>query len=465
MVFSSITFLWFFLPCVLLGGRLIRNIPLQNIFLLLVSLIFYAWGEPKYILLMACSISVNFVIGWIMDSRAGAARKIWLAIGVIVNLLLLGYFKYFDFLVDAFNGICGYAVFEPKNIALPIGISFYTFQVMSYVIDLYRGEIRLQRNPLNLALYVSFFPQLIAGPIVKYHDIEQQITKRNVASEKFACGIRRFVYGLAKKVILSNCFAQVVDLYFDASFDQLGTLAIWGMMFLYALQIYFDFSGYSDMAVGLGKMFGFDFMENFNYPYRSLSVREFWRRWHISLSTWFREYLYIPLGGNRKGNGRTYLNLAIVFFCTGLWHGASFNFIIWGLWHGVFLIIERKFLGKLLDKNRFRILNWIYVMLVVMVGWVFFRAENLTDAWTILKMMFIPAAGYYNIAEVLDRKVLLLAIIGFILSLGLKKNLAAGAQDDTSFRWLEIVLLGFLLWVSIMMMVSNTYNPFIYFRF
>ena len=323
MLFSSMIFLWLFLPIILIVNRFLR-IKQQNLFLLLASLFFYAWGEPKYVLLMLFSIFINWGSGMILNAFP-AYKKMILWISIFLNLGLLGYFKYLGLFVRTVNHLFGADRLRQPDIALPIGISFFTFQALSYVIDVYRGECKAQKNIFDLALYISFFPQLIAGPIVKYKDVNEQITNRTVTLEKTAEGIRRFIYGLAKKVLISNILAQGADMIFALDMQEMtGTLA-WTATFLYTFQIYYDFSGYSDMAIGLGKMFGFTFNENFNYPYISLSIREFWRRWHISLSTWFREYVYIPLGGNRKGTVRTYLNLGIVFFLTGIWHGASYG--------------------------------------------------------------------------------------------------------------------------------------------
>ena len=325
MLFSSMIFLWLFLPAVLIICRFLK-LRQQNVFLLLASLLFYAWGEPRYVLLMLVSIGLNWGTGILLE-RFPERKKAVLWTSVALNLSLLGYFKYLGLLVRTLNHLLRGRELEIPQIALPIGISFFTFQALSYVIDVYRGECRAQKNILDLALYISFFPQLIAGPIVKYRDVNDQIRNRTITPEKTAQGIRRFIYGLAKKVLVSNVLAQSADLIFALDMQEMtGTLA-WMAAILYTFQIYYDFSGYSDMAIGLGKMFGFTFNENFNYPYMSLSIREFWRRWHISLSTWFREYVYIPLGGNRRGTVRTYVNLGIVFLLTGIWHGASYNFI------------------------------------------------------------------------------------------------------------------------------------------
>lgn len=468
MLFSSITFLWFFLPAVFIIYRLLAP-KYRNILLLLASILFYAWGEPVYVVLMLFSITLNYAFGILVDRfTSSVSRKIALAVCILMNLLLLGYFKYFDFFASTVNNLFQNPVIGIRNIVLPIGISFYTFQALSYVIDVYRKETKVQKNYLSLALYVSFFPQLIAGPIVKYHDVDQQILHRELTPGKTAYGVRRFLYGLGKKVILSNTFAAAVDQIFAVPTNELGTGLVWIGVALYTLQIYFDFSGYSDMAIGLGKMFGFDFLENFNYPYISTSIKEFWRRWHISLSTWFREYLYIPLGGNRKGKGRTYLNLLIVFFATGLWHGASFNFVVWGLFHGFFLILERMFLGKILEKNPLKFLNHIYTLVVVMVGWVFFRADGLRHALQLIRIMFVPTQGSHALGQFVDLRVLIFMIFGILfcgIVQSISKRLRTALFNEEKVYLVETVFLVGVLFFSMMLLVSNTYNPFIYFRF
>ena len=372
MLFSSMIFLWFFLPLVFCSYYLIDK-RFKNILLLISSIIFYAWGGVSYSLIMLFAIIINYIFALLIDKAIEynnlKNKKIYLALCIIINLSILGYFKYTNFIISIINSLSQNKIIELTNIVLPIGISFYTFQALSYVIDVYRGHNKAQKNIFNLALYISFFPQLIAGPIVKYHDIENQILNRNESLENIFYGIKRFIYGLSKKVILANMFALSCDEILKQPTDELGTALVWCASVLYTLQIYYDFSGYSDMAIGLGRMFGFNFLENFNYPYMSKSIKEFWRRWHISLSTWFKEYLYIPLGGNRKRKLFTYINLLIVFFATGLWHGASYNFILWGLFHGFFLVIERIFLGKLLEKNKLKFINHIYVIFVFVIGW------------------------------------------------------------------------------------------------
>ena len=471
MVFSSMTFLWIFLP-ILLGIYFISKEKYRNIILLIFSLLFYSWGEPRYIVLMLFSIVINYILGIVLNKFSTKGKKKFIMIvAVLFNLGLLGYFKYYNFFASNVNNIFGSMLVPIKNIALPVGISFYTFQIMSYVIDLYREDIKVQKNILNLALYISFFPQLVAGPIVKYHDIDEQLQKREVTVEKFATGVKRFVYGLAKKVILSNSLAYIADYVFDLNVNFINMPAAWIGAICYMLQIYFDFSGYSDMAIGLGKMFGFEFMENFNLPYTSKSITEFWRRWHISLSTWFKEYLYIPLGGNRKGKLRTYVNLGIVFFATGFWHGAAWNFIAWGLYNGFFLIIERIKLKELLDKNKFKILNYIYSLIIVLVGWVLFRADGLMDALRYLRVMFLPASVkcYFDYSMIVNIKNILIIIIAIILSgigHGVLNKLKCKEKIVRFYgKYIEVFVIFILMFICIMMLASSTYNPFIYFRF
>lgn len=460
MVFSSLTFLFIFLPIVLIGNYILRG-KLRNIFLLIFSLIFYSWGEPKYIVLMIISILVNWVMGLLIENKPDKS-KIFLFIAVAVNLGLLCYFKYFNFIIDNIIAVTK-ANIERTNIILPIGISFYTFQSISYIVDLYRGHYKAQRNLLDLALYICLFPQLIAGPIVRYADINDQLTNRVVNSEKAAEGIKRFIVGLSKKVIIANTLAGAVKTARGISPDYLSTQVAWMGAALISLYIYFDFSGYSDMAIGLGKILGFDFLENFNYPYVSRSVTEFWRRWHISLSSWFRDYLYIPLGGSRTGN--VYLNLFIVFAATGIWHGASWNFVLWGLWNGFFVLVERAFLLKYLNKNK--TIGLIYTLIVASTGWVLFE-YGITTGLPYIKAMFslfrhVPA-GYYTFTEVYNPKVMIVAIIAIFASMenkGIKARFASLKYSQT----IQFVTCVGLLLVSIFMLISGTYNPFIYFRF
>ena len=379
---------------------------------------------------------------------------------------MLGYFKYFNFIIQIFERCAGIEG-EVPEVDLPIGISFFTFQILSYIIDLYRGKYHAQKNLINLALYISFFPQLIAGPIVRYEDINVQLEHRDYTIEKISDGIRRFIYGFGKKVILANTAAQCADTVFSLDYASLTGVLAWGGAILYTLQIYYDFSGYSDMAIGLGKIFGFDFAENFNYPYTSSSIHDFWQKWHISLGTWFREYLYIPLGGNRKGRIRTYVNLAIVFFLTGLWHGASFNFIIWGLYHGLFQIFERA-KGRVLAV-RHKMIAHIYTMIVFIFGWVIFRADNLTHAGVIVRRMLLPweyTGNSFMIYRVFNRKNLLVMLAG-VLGCGFLQGIfqKAGIFEKWKNSSLEIIYCGAIFIISVAMLASDTYNPFIYFRF
>lgn len=470
MLFSSMIFLWLFLPLVFCSYYLIDN-RFKNILLLISSIIFYAWGGVSYSLIMLSSIIINCIFALLIDKAIEynnlKNKKIYLALCIIINLSILGYFKYTNFIISIINSLSQNKIIELTNIVLPIGISFYTFQALSYVIDVYIGHNKAQKNIFNLALYISFFPQLIAGPIVKYHDIENQILNRNESLENIFYGIKRFIYGLSKKVILANMFALSCDEILKQPTDELGTALVWCASVLYTLQIYYDFSGYSDMAIGLGRMFGFNFLENFNYPYISKSIKEFWRRWHISLSTWFKEYLYIPLGGNRKRKLFTYINLLIVFFATGLWHGASYNFILWGLFHGFFLVIERIFLGKLLEKNKLKFINHIYVIFVFVIGWVLFRADDLKHAFELYKLMFSYKESIYTVRYFFYPQTFVCFIFGILFS-GLFQSVFPKVREATfssKVYIFESVIQFILLFICIMYLVNGTYNPFIYFRF
>ena len=474
MVFSSILFLWVLFPVILViyylplpRSKAEHRLKFQNFMLVVFSLFFYAWGEPKYIFLMLFSVLINFSFGLLIEQKK--QKSLLLAFCVAANLLLLGYFKYFNFFVEIWNQLAGStAQLSVKTVALPIGISFYTFQALSYVVDVYRGENRAQKSFLYMMLYISFFPQLIAGPIVKYHDIEQQIEDRRVTLDDFCYGIKRFIFGLGKKVILSNTFAEVVDLAFAYHPANLSRRLLWGTAILYMLQIYFDFSGYSDMAIGLGRMFGFSFQENFLLPYTATSIRDFWRKWHVSLSSWFREYVYIPLGGNRKGTVRTYINLIAVFFLTGIWHGAGWTFIIWGFYHGFFNILERCFLGKWMGKGRWNILEHIYTLFVVLIGWVIFRAPTFSYALDYIRYMFVPHECMLQAERFFSTKVTLYMIIGIlgsgiVQSLLRQKNFRFAADSRISLAGMAGYMA--VMWLSLMLLVNNTYNPFIYFRF
>jgi len=475
MLFSSTIFLFLFLPITLIVNWSISSIRLKNIFLLIASLFFYAWGEGELVFLMLFSILMNYAFGIAIDKAASTNyKKIFLSLGIIGNLGILVYYKYAYFLIDNFNTLFSQttiATIQFSEIALPIGISFFTFQSISYIVDVFRNEGKVQKDPLNLALYIALFPQLIAGPIVRYHDVFLQIENRTVDSDKIAEGIRRFIIGLAKKVLIANVCGRVADQIFDLSANDLTSSVAWLGIISYSFQIFFDFSGYSDMAIGLGKMFGFDFLENFNFPYISKSIKEFWRRWHISLSTWFRDYLYIPLGGNKKSLLRTYTNLIIVFFLTGLWHGASWNFIFWGLFHGLFLIIERLGLDKILTRLP-QFIRHIYTLLVVIIGWVFFRSNDLASSFIYIQKMLgfsQPQYTVYQFSIFFEREVIITLIAAILVSIPLnniiKNKFILSLKDSSAFFYLQHIMLVVIFLFSIMSIASGTHNPFIYFRF
>ncbi|MDR1420580.1 MAG: MBOAT family protein [Treponema sp.] len=478
MLFSSITFLVLFLPVVLLLYYYCPVIKGRNFILLFCSLVFYAWGEPKYVLIMILSILFNYRMGLFIadETFGGSRRRIVLGIAVAGNLLVLFYFKYLGFAVSLVNPLFS-GLHLPsiaiKNIIMPIGISFYTFQSISYIIDVYKDKNLVQRNVLDLGLFITFFPQLIAGPIVRYHDINEQIYKRTHNISLFSGGVERFIAGLAKKVLLANSFAEAADGIFELAPLSVPTYYSWIAIISYSLQIYYDFSGYSDMAIGLGKMFGFNFLENFDYPYISKSIREFWKRWHISLSRWFMDYVYIPLGGNRKGRGRTVINLYIVFFITGLWHGASVSFILWGLGHGTLSFIERIFGGKIgaVIKNGIikRTLAHIYTMACVVLLWVFFRLE-LRESVEFISNMFRynNTQDHPELSLLVDTRFYILLAAGIVLSAPWWRKIGALIQKGPLIEPVRIIKYGVclcLLVLSMCSLASNAYNPFIYFRF
>ncbi len=480
MVFSSPIFLFGFLPIVLLTYYLSPRV-IKNITLLTFSLMFYAWGEVFYLIVMIVSIISNYYIGRLIFKyhEIPQCRKLWVTIGVTINLMLLVSFKYANFITDNINILLSQveiSSIDLNPVHLPLGISFFTFQAISYIVDVYRKEVPSQKNIFNLALYISLFPQLIAGPIVRYHDISQQIVNRSHSFELFASGVQRFIYGLAKKMLIANPLGEVADSIFILSGNDLTMPLAWIGILAYTLQIFFDFSGYSDMAIGLGRMFGFRFLENFNYPYISTSLREFWRRWHISLSTWFRDYLYIPLGGNRVSTIRIYMNLLLVFVLTGFWHGASWNFLVWGLFHGVFLASEHAGFSEILRKM-WKPVQHSYLVIVVIIGWVFFRADSLPLAITYLKSMTDfnnVQTTWLQFAQVLSHEAIYAFIIGAILSTPLyphfKKHLEYLSDKNSSKIALlidapRLVLVSSLLFISMLKVASSTYNPFIYFRF
>ncbi|MCQ2460102.1 MAG: MBOAT family protein [Ruminococcus sp.] len=467
MVFSSPVFLFIFLTAVCIFYRIIPTVTAKNVLLLIFSIAFYTYGEPKAIVLMLISILMNYFFGLAMKPE-NKARKGVLAVSVAANLIMLGIFKYAAFSAEMLNKLPFVSVAVPK-IALPIGISFYTFQAMSYVIDAYKNPKYIQPKIYKLALYITFFPQLIAGPIVKYYDIAEQIDNRSCTPEKTARGIRRFIIGLSKKLIIANTMALAADYVYGLDISKLSVPLAWLGAVSYLFQIYFDFSGYSDMAIGLGAVFGFEFRENFNYPYISQSMQEFWRRWHISVSTWFKEYLYIPLGGNRKGKTRTALNKLIVFFCTGLWHGASLNFIVWGLINGMFLLLESY---KIIRTEKMpKILRHIYTMLAAILAFVFFRADNLTDAVRFIGRMFVPNGNSEQTAMFMQQLtpmyiVMLVMAVVFSMPVIRKANekLSSGKYaEKADICGYAVSFVLFL--ICVITLSSASYNPFIYFRF
>ena len=466
MVFSSTIFLCVYLPLVLLGYYICPKKG-RNLFLLIASLVFYAWGEPKYVFLMIFSILVNYIFGRLMDKhRENKKRlKLMLVLSVVIDIGLLSVFKYTDFIITNVNAIFG-ANFDLLNIALPIGISFYTFQAMSYTIDVYRNDVRVQKNLIDFGMYITMFPQLIAGPIVRYADVQDQLAERSVTTADFSEGVMRFVVGLGKKVLLANQMGAVWSEIYALGGD-VSALMAWTGAIAYTFQIYFDFSGYSDMAIGLGRMFGFKFPENFRYPYQSVSITDFWRRWHITLSTWFKEYLYIPLGGNRRGLTRQALNLLIVWSLTGFWHGAGWNFVLWGLYYFVILFIEKLFLLKALDKLP-KFFRHVYALLLIVIGWVIFASDDVSVLLPYLGSMFGAngAVGGMDVYTLFTKAVLL--IICCVASTELPKKLflsAAGAMNEKAAFTLKSVLTIALLALSIILLIGDSYNPFLYFRF
>lgn len=471
MVFSSMVFLWCFLPIVLLGyfliGRLTAKnesvkMTVKNIWLLLASLFFYAWGGVYYLGILCGITVVDYVAGRALKKCESSGKKAVLVIAISLNLSVLFVFKYANLLAS---------VLKAKNwseIALPIGISFFTFQAMSYVVDVYRKDVETMDNFLDFSLYVVFFPQLVAGPIVKFKDVRTQLRGRKESTDMFYEGVKRFCYGLGKKVLISNPCAEIADRIFDGNVASMGASVAWLGILAYTLQIYYDFSGYSDMAIGLGRMFGFSFAENFNYPYMSLSVRDFWRRWHMSLSGWFRDYVYIPLGGNRKGPARTCLNIFIIFLLTGIWHGAEYSFFLWGMVYGVILIIERLWLGKLLQKNPIKLINYVYTMITVALCWVLFRADTIGAAFLYYSRLFSKGESFLVAESYLSMKGILAIVFGIVFmgpaQAFYRKYFAVKVSEKTALL-LNVVCETAILTVSVLLLVGSTYNPFIYFMF
>ena len=511
MVFSSVIFVFFFLPIVLvgyfilvlpaiLGSRKYLWWYFGNLFLLISSLVFYFWSEKFLIWIIITSTLINYLCGLLIsggfswgeiallapDTPRNFRHKFGLVLSICSNLALLGVFKYFNFGVDSYNrlmamlGLSALEWTDAIRITLPLGISFYTFKSMSYTIDVYRGHVRATRNLIDFACYVTMFPQLVAGPIVRYHDIADSLHSRIITSELFASGVSRFVIGLGKKLLIANTVSVAAEQILAMPANKLSSSIAWLGIVCYTIQIYFDFSGYSDMAIGLGRMLGFKFQENFNYPYISRSMREFWQRWHISLSTWFRDYLYIPLGGSRKSKGRTYVNLVIVFTLCGLWHGANWTFIVWGLYNGFFLITERVWLGKFLSR-RHPLFGHAYALMVILCGWVIFACDTLPHAWGFLTAMFGFAGNVSSVQDIdwfLTREIRIALIAGIFLSMPVLPALsefqdrwlsllkgAAQTAAEISFCTFRIIGLCVLFVICAMFLSAGTHNPFIYFRF
>ncbi len=486
MLFSSMTFIYVFLPTVAIIYLLVRK-EIRNYVLLLSSLVFYAWGEPKYLAIMLLIILSNYVLAiFIEKARLNESRNLQrkskilnylskqgkvnlLVLSLIINLGILCYFKYFNFFLENINELF-HTNANFVRVLMPIGISFYTFQAISYIIDIYRGGVA-QKDIFKLALYISLFPQLIAGPIVKYHELSSQIDERKVSFNTISYGIKRFIIGLSKKMLIANVFGQVADKIFSQNADSFSPGIAWLGAISYTIQIYFDFSGYSDMAIGLGAIFGFKFPENFDYPYISKSISEFWRRWHISLSSWFKQYLYIPIGGNKKGKFRTYINLGIVFLATGFWHGAAWNFIIWGAWNGLFVIVEKVFNINKDNKRRSFFRSFIlhfYCILVFVIGWVLFRSPDMSYAFTYVCNMFglIPHShNVYNLVYYMDTLEFITLPIALLFCLPIAKNLLVLSDKFTIVSWGTNIICYVLLILSSAYVAGSTYNPFIYFRF
>lgn len=468
MVFSSPLFLFYFLPLFLTVYFLL---PGKNLTLLLGSLLFYAWGEPRFVLVLVVSAALNYIFGYLISKLEN--KKAVLTIGIVVNLGMLFFYKYLDFAIQNVNSLLGswIGAIPLPHYALPLGISFFTFQGISYLIDIYRGDIIAQKSFLDFAMYKAMFPQLIAGPIVRYQQIESQIHDRPYSERKVENGIVQFIIGLAQKVLIANSVGLTADQVFSTPIANLSSLGAWTGILCYSIQIFFDFAGYSNMAIGLGHILGFNYPPNFNQPYSSHSITEFWRRWHISLSSWFRDYLYIPLGGNRTSVWRTYLNLTLVFLICGLWHGAAWTFVIWGAWHGTLLVIERAGFSRLLVKAPAPLAK-VYTLIMVMIGWVFFRANTTDYALDFLKLLvsdvtYGPSVHHWRMN--FGANAMAALVLGIAFSLwdfqGLKKIMAAKCTENNLIKCIIVVVLVFLFILSAASLASGTYNPFIYFRF
>lgn len=470
MIFSSIFFLFVFLPVTLLVYYIAPK-QFRNFILLIFSLVFYAWGEPIYVILMLFSIAINFIGGLeienYVEQNLMRQAKIACISTVVINLALLGFYKYYGFLIENLNAVLPFDI-PYKQLALPIGISFYTFQAMSYVIDVYRGKVAAQHSFIIFGAYVSMFPQLIAGPIVRYSDVEKQLKSRIFSIEKFGNGTAWFIQGLAKKVLLANAMGSVYESIAAMGTSEMSVVTAWIGCFAYTMQIYFDFGGYSDMAIGLGKMLGFDFIKNFDYPYIARSITDFWSRWHISLSSWFKEYVYIPLGGNRVSTLKRIRNIMIVWALTGLWHGAAWNFIAWGIYYGILLLIEKYVLGNILEKLP-KFLQHIYTMVIVMIGWMLFAAPTLGAAVSYIgTMFFVGGNPFVNVTSFYYIKSTLILGILAILSCTPIVYKCFSRLLNTRERYKQIIAIGIyivLFLICVAYLVNATYNPFLYFRF
>ena len=462
MVFTSISFIYYFLPLLLICYFVVPK-KFRNIILLMFSVLFYFYGEPKYILLMLIEVLISYVIGLLIDKYK---NKNILIIGIFIHVLLFGIFKYFNFVIINVNNLF-HSNLNLLNVVLPIGISFYTFQIISYEIDVYNKKVNVQSNILKYFLYVFLFPQLIAGPIVRYQDVNNEIDNRNVTFEMFANGLRRFIVGLSKKVIIANNLGELCNIYLNLG-DK-SVLFTWIFAISYMLQIYFDFSGYSDIAIGLGKMLGFNFPENFNYPYMAKSITDFWRRWHMTLSSWFRDYVYIPLGGNKKGVLKQIRNILIVWSLTGLWHGASWNFIVWGLYFGILLILE-KFILKKYFSNVPKFIKGIYTLFLVMISFIIFQGDNLSNDFNIIKGLFGLNGELFinNVTLYYLKGYVLFIVLGVIGATNYVKNLVikiSNGKGKKIINILEPIYLLILLIIVTMYLIDSSYNPFLYFRF
>ena len=466
MVFSSVIFLCFFLPVVYIAFTAVRGIRAKNIILMLASILFYAYGEPVFVFVLLAVAFLHYIFV-LLGEKYQKLRTPLLVVLVLIDVFLLFSFKYCGFFTTVFNDIFNTSI-PVTDVEMPIGISFFTFQIMSYAVDAYKNKDLIQRKFTDLLLYISFFPQLIAGPIIKYSDVAQQIKYREITPDKQLEGFRRFIFGLAQKVLISNSMAYIADSVFSWSDSEITMPAAWLAAVAYSMQIYHDFCGYSNMAIGMGKIFGFDFMENFNYPYTALSITDFWKRWHISLTTWFREYVYIPLGGNRKGKARTCLNIFIVFLLTGLWHGAAFTFIVWGIYYAFFMIMERLEIIPV-KKIKSKIIKHAYVIFVVFTGFVLFRTESLSRFGVFLKALFsfgtFAAPGSMKALSVLSPWFLFMLAAAIVFSCPFVKNKLELNSDKKAVRTATNVVSVLLLVICMVFLITDSYNPFIYFNF